>query len=56
MSESLDRDTGLAKKNELLRLDAEGFLKRLSDWDESVATSIAANEDICLQETHWEII
>ena len=56
MSESLDRDTGLAQKNKLLRLDAEGFLKRLSDWDESVATSIAANEDICLKETHWEII
>tara|TARA_Y100000385_G_C12671167_1_gene458042 strand:+ start:78 stop:434 length:357 start_codon:yes stop_codon:yes gene_type:complete len=56
MCESSYRDTGLAKKNKLLRLDAEGFLKRLDDWDESVASAIAANEGIFLKETHWKII
>jgi tRNA 2-thiouridine synthesizing protein E len=56
MCRSSDRDTELVKKNRLLRLDAEGFLKCLSDWDESVATLIAANEGIFLKEAHWEII
>lgn len=39
-----------------LSLDAEGFLKHLSDWDESVATLLAGNENIKLEEAQWEVI
>ena len=44
----------LADRN--LSLDAEGFLKHLSDWDESVATLLAGNENIKLEEAQWEVI
>lgn len=52
-----DTDTSrerLAERN--LRLDAEGFLKHLSDWDESVAALLAKNENINLEEAQWEVI
>jgi tRNA 2-thiouridine synthesizing protein E len=39
-----------------LSLDAEGFLKHLSDWDESVAVYLAENENIKLEEAQWEVI
>ena len=39
-----------------IRLDQEGFLKDLNQWSENVAESIAASEDIELNEKHWEII
>lgn len=37
-------------------VDKEGFLKDLSDWNESVAKQLAQNEGIELAEAHWEII
>lgn len=39
-----------------IELDKEGFLKNLDDWNESVANTLAKNENIDLTEAHWEII
>lgn len=39
-----------------IELDKEGFLKNLTDWNESVANALAKNENILLTEAHWEII
>lgn len=39
-----------------IELDKEGFLKNLTDWNESVAETIARNEAIELTTAHWEII
>ncbi|HET8705449.1 MAG TPA: TusE/DsrC/DsvC family sulfur relay protein [Pseudomonadales bacterium] len=36
--------------------DNEGYLKNLSQWSESVAAQIAADEGIVLSDAHWEII
>lgn len=39
-----------------LNLDGEGFLRELNDWNEDVATALAANEGITLSDDHVEII
>lgn len=36
--------------------DKEGFLRRLGDWDESVAEDLAKREGINLSPAHWEVI
>lgn len=36
--------------------DKEGFLRNLSDWNETVAAALARSEDIELTGEHWEII
>ncbi|WP_240472859.1 TusE/DsrC/DsvC family sulfur relay protein [Dasania marina] len=37
-------------------VDKEGFLLNLNDWDESVASELAAAEGIVLSEQHWQVI
>ena len=37
-------------------VDKEGYLINLSDWDESVATALAHEEEITLGPSHWEVI
>lgn len=39
-----------------LQLDADGYLKHLSDWNESAALELAALESIELHAAHWELI
>ncbi|MFV8571011.1 TusE/DsrC/DsvC family sulfur relay protein [Marinobacter sp. SBS5] len=34
----------------------EGFLEDATDWTPKAATTIAAEDDITLNENHWEII
>ncbi len=36
--------------------DTEGFLRSLSDWNESVAESIAAKAGITLSDDHWLVL
>ena len=36
--------------------DKEGFLRKLSDWEPSVAEQIAGAEDLDLTPAHWEIL
>jgi tRNA 2-thiouridine synthesizing protein E len=39
-----------------IKLDKEGFLKNISDWEPAIAEQLASNEDIALTEAHWEIL
>ena len=39
-----------------LALDPEGFLVNLSDWNESVANTLAESEELSLTEAHWRVI
>ncbi len=36
--------------------DKEGHLKHLQDWNEAVAQYLAKQENIVLDQAHWEII
>lgn len=36
--------------------NSEGFLENPWQWDESVASEIAAESDLTLSDEHWEII
>ncbi len=36
--------------------DAEGHLRRLSDWSEALAVQLAQAEGISLTAAHWELI
>jgi|SRR5680860_560549 tRNA 2-thiouridine synthesizing protein E len=36
--------------------NSEGFLENANDWTPEIATVIAADDDIELNENHWEII
>ncbi|MXP67477.1 TusE/DsrC/DsvC family sulfur relay protein [Pantoea sp. Aalb] len=36
--------------------DQEGYLKNFTDWNESLARCIAAQELIVMNESHWEVI
>ncbi|MAR92796.1 MAG: TusE/DsrC/DsvC family sulfur relay protein [Pseudomonadota bacterium] len=37
-------------------LDKDGYLQKLTDWDESVAVALARAEGIQLSPAHWEIL
>ncbi|NIP74115.1 MAG: TusE/DsrC/DsvC family sulfur relay protein [Gammaproteobacteria bacterium] len=39
-----------------LETDEEGYLTNLSDWDEDVAKALAENENIDMNENHWEVV
>ncbi len=39
-----------------VNVDKEGFLRNLDDWDEDVASELAALDAIILTEDHWEVI
>ena len=39
-----------------IELDADGFLKDLTLWNESVARQLALQDDLSLTEAHFEII
>ena len=39
-----------------LKVDKEGFLVSLDDWNEQAAETLAAAENITLTEEHWAVI
>ena len=39
-----------------IELDAEGYLRNLSDWDKDVAEQLAESENLTLSEDHWQVI
>ena len=39
-----------------LETDEEGYLSNLNDWEEGVATAMAAEDKQELTEDHWEVI
>lgn len=36
--------------------DAQGYLKKINDWDEALALQIATEESIEMSEAHWEVV
>ena len=46
----------LAVNGRVLETDAQGYLRRLEDWDEDVARTMARADDIELDENHWEVL
>lgn len=46
----------LSVNGSTIAVDKEGYLENLSDWNEAVATAIAAEAGISLSEAHWEIL
>jgi tRNA 2-thiouridine synthesizing protein E len=36
--------------------DADGFLLHSEDWNKAVARQLAAEEQILLQDAHWEVL
>ncbi len=39
-----------------IALDKEGYLRDLSDWNETVAEAMARQQAIALQPAHWEVL
>ncbi len=39
-----------------VELDEEGYLTQLSDWSKEAAVILAAQDDIELGDSHWEVI
>lgn len=39
-----------------IALDQDGYLQNLQDWSETVASALAAQEDLSLSPEHWEIL
>lgn len=48
--------TVLDADGQAVALDRDGYLKRLDDWNETVAEQLAASEGIQMTPAHWEII
>ena len=46
----------IAIGDNIVKLDKEGYLRKLDDWGEKVANILAKQEGIDLQQTHWEVI
>ncbi len=39
-----------------VELDKNGYLANMDDWNEEVATALAAGEGITLTQRHWEVM
>lgn len=39
-----------------IALDKEGYLRDLTEWNESVAQALAQQQEISLKPAHWEIL
>ena len=38
------------------KLDSDGYIEELGDWNERIASEIAKQENLTLTDAHWEII
>lgn len=43
-------------QTQLPAVDGEGYLVEPQDWNETVAEALAAQENIVLEEDHWDVI
>jgi len=48
--------TMVAEELEMLNLGEEGYLLDPADWNEDVARTLAADEDIELSDEHWRVL
>ena len=39
-----------------VHVDEEGFLTQLDEWDEDLATALAAQIDVDLTDAHWRVL
>ncbi|MFP5506368.1 MAG: TusE/DsrC/DsvC family sulfur relay protein [Gammaproteobacteria bacterium] len=46
----------VAEELEMLNLGEEGYLLDPADWNEDVARTLAADEDIELSDEHWRVL
>ncbi len=46
----------VALKDKEVAVDEEGYLINLADWNEDVARTMAADDNIALTSNHWEVI
>jgi len=47
---------GIEVNGKTLEVDEEGYLANINDWEEGVASVMAAQDDLELTDEHWEII
>jgi len=47
---------GIEVNGKVLETDEEGYLANLNEWTPEVATAMAKDEDVDLNENHWEVI
>lgn len=52
----MDATTTLEVDGRMLETDPEGYLRNLSDWNETVARQMARDDGIELDANHWEVI
>ena len=46
----------VAVKDKDVSVDEEGYLVNLADWNEEVAKAMAAEDNLALTDSHWEVI
>ena len=39
-----------------IQTSRDGYLKDLNEWDKEVATQIAQEEEVALEDRHWQVI
>ena len=47
---------GIEVNGKVYETDEEGYLANLNDWNPEVATAMAKDEDVELNDSHWEVI
>jgi len=47
---------GIEVNGKVFETDEEGYLANLNEWTPDVATAMAKDEDVDLNESHWEVI
>ena len=47
---------GIEVNGKVFETDEEGYLANLNEWNPDVATAMAKDEDVDLNESHWEVI
>nr|WP_136252224.1 TusE/DsrC/DsvC family sulfur relay protein [Ningiella ruwaisensis] len=53
---TLPKQDFLKVKGRELELDRHGYLANYEDWSENVALAFAEQEDLALNDKHWEVI
>ena len=52
----MNKKSSLELNGVVYATDAEGYLRDLTDWNESLATAMARRDNCALSANHWEVI